>query len=110
MLLILSGEHSPHLQLLQYILNIFESIIKEGLGLIPVFPIVFYHEEKKMVVRDIYSYLDNIDIPNFVKHLTEIFISLELLMTFLTPVLGIFYSGLGIPLCGLELYIIIIFF
>ncbi len=64
-------EQYPHLQLLRYLLNAWESQLKQGKKLTPVVPIIFYHGQKKWNKRPLNDYFTQIDsllerfIPNF---------------------------------------------
>jgi len=52
----------PHLQLMRYILKIWEQNIKSKAPLEPVIPIIFYHGSKKWNYLDIQQYFNNLDI------------------------------------------------
>ncbi|MEM6806183.1 MAG: Rpn family recombination-promoting nuclease/putative transposase, partial [Bacteroidota bacterium] len=48
----------PHLQLLRYILNIWEQREKEGLPLLPVVPMIIYHGREKWKIKKLTQYFD----------------------------------------------------
>ncbi|MEW6608990.1 MAG: Rpn family recombination-promoting nuclease/putative transposase [bacterium] len=68
----------PHLQLLRYILKIWETNIKQKEGLRPVIPIIFYHGKERWVVKGLSEYFRGIDeglkryIPEFDYLLTDL--------------------------------------
>lgn len=54
-------ESYPHLQLLGYILNLWQSLIKQKQELTPIIPIVFYHGKTKWKKETFEEYFENID-------------------------------------------------
>ena len=54
-------ESYPHLQLLGYMLNIWQSQIKQKQNLTPVIPIIFYHGERKWTQKTFEKYFKNLD-------------------------------------------------
>lgn len=61
-------ESYPHLQLLGYMLKIWETQIKQKQDLTPVIPIIFYHGEKKWNKKPFENYFSGIDeiLRNFI--------------------------------------------
>jgi len=61
----------PYLQLLGYMLKIWETNVKQGKKLIPVIPILFYHGKKRWEKKKFDSYFEKMDnflrnyLPNF---------------------------------------------
>ncbi len=61
----------PYLQLLGYMLKIWETNVKQGKKLIPVIPILFYHGKKEFEKKPFDSYFEKMDdflrnyLPNF---------------------------------------------
>jgi predicted transposase/invertase (TIGR01784 family) len=51
----------PHLQLLQYMLNIWEANLKQRKRLIPVIPMIFYAGKKRWIKRDFKEYFKGTD-------------------------------------------------
>ncbi|MEW6617983.1 MAG: Rpn family recombination-promoting nuclease/putative transposase [bacterium] len=68
----------PHLQLLKYMLRIWETNIKQKEGLIPVVSLIFYHGKNRWVLKDLSAYFKGIDevliryIPGFNYLLTDL--------------------------------------
>lgn len=54
-------ESFPHLQLLGYMLNIWQSQIKQKQDLTPVIPIIFYHGERRWTQKPFEKYFENLD-------------------------------------------------
>ncbi len=54
-------EKYPHLQLLRYILNLWQTQIKQKQNLTPVIPIIFYHGQQKWNKKTFEDYFYNID-------------------------------------------------
>ncbi len=54
-------EKYPHLQLLRYMLNIWQTQIKQKHKLTPVVPIIFYHGQQKWNEKTFADYFNNID-------------------------------------------------
>jgi predicted transposase/invertase (TIGR01784 family) len=54
-------EKYPHLQLMQYYLNIWQSNIKQQKNLTPVIPIIVYHGKRGWKVRKLSQYFNGID-------------------------------------------------
>ncbi len=54
-------EKHPHLQLLSYMLNIWQKQIKQKQELTPVIPIIFYHGKQKWNKNTLVDYFNNID-------------------------------------------------
>jgi predicted transposase/invertase (TIGR01784 family) len=51
----------PHLQLLKYLLKIWESNLKQEKKLVPVIPMVFYHGKDKWEMKPFAEYFKNLD-------------------------------------------------
>jgi len=68
----------PHIQLLKYLLKIWESNIKQKQNLIPVIPLIFYHGKEKWKLRSFYDSFIGIDreiepfLPSFKYLLTDL--------------------------------------
>jgi predicted transposase/invertase (TIGR01784 family) len=68
----------PHLQLLKYLLKIWERNVKQKEALVPVIPIIVYHGKKSWETKDFYSYFKGIDeditcfLPHFDYVLTDL--------------------------------------
>lgn len=68
----------PHLQLLKYLLKVWEINIKQGERLLPVIPVIFYHGKAKWKLRKFEEYFESIDeifyrfIPSFEYMLTDL--------------------------------------
>ncbi len=66
----------PHIQLLKYMLKIWDVNIKQKQRLIPVVPLVFYHGKEKWKTRDFHQYFKGFDqdlapfLPSFIFLLT----------------------------------------
>jgi len=60
----------PHLQLLGYMLKIWETNVKQGKKLIPVIPILFYHGKKKFEKRKFNDYFEPVGdfLQNYIPH------------------------------------------
>jgi predicted transposase/invertase (TIGR01784 family) len=54
-------ERYPHLQLLKYMLKIWDANIRQKKRLVPVIPLVFYHGKAKWKQRDFASYFEEVD-------------------------------------------------
>ncbi len=54
-------EKYPHLQLLRYMLNLWQTQIKQKQDLTPVIPIIFYHGQQKWNKKTFEDYFYNID-------------------------------------------------
>ncbi|MBN2891853.1 MAG: Rpn family recombination-promoting nuclease/putative transposase [Bacteroidales bacterium] len=54
-------ESYPHLQLLGYMLNIWQTQIKQKQDLVPVIPIIFYHGDRKWTQKPFEKYFEEID-------------------------------------------------
>jgi predicted transposase/invertase (TIGR01784 family) len=67
----------PHLQIIRYLLKIWETNVKQNAGLIPVIPVIFYHGKEKWEMKSFADYFNNIDellfefIPNIHFLLTD---------------------------------------
>ncbi len=72
-------ETFPHLQLLGYMLKIWETQIKQKQSITPIIPIIFYHGKQKWVKQTFDTYFDDIDetlqnfIPKFEYQLVDTF-------------------------------------
>ncbi len=72
-------ETFPHLQLLGYMLKIWETQIKQKQSITPIIPIIFYHGKQKWVKQTFDTYFDEIDetlqnfIPKFEYQLVDTF-------------------------------------
>lgn len=68
----------PHLQLLKYLLKIWETNVKQGVGLMPVIPVILYHGKETWQVRMLTECFEGIDevffrfIPEFEYLLTDL--------------------------------------
>ena len=68
----------PHLQLIKYMLKIWESRIKQKKQLMPVIPVVFYHGKQKWVYKQFGEYFEDTDdflkksVPDFEYLLTDL--------------------------------------
>ncbi|MEW6095118.1 MAG: Rpn family recombination-promoting nuclease/putative transposase, partial [bacterium] len=68
----------PHLQILRYILKIWETNIKQKENLMPVIPIIFYHGKERWIEKGLSEYFKGIDeglksyIPDFEYLLTDL--------------------------------------
>jgi len=60
----------PHLQLLGYMLKIWETNVKQGKKLIPVIPILFYHGKKKFEKQKFNEYFEPVGdfLQNYIPH------------------------------------------
>ena len=69
----------PHLQLLRYMLNIWEYQLEQKEALAPVIPIVLYHDEKGWKLRPMYDYFEDLDekLRQFIPHFEYLFIHLN---------------------------------
>ncbi len=68
----------PHIQLLKYMINVWEANIKQKQTLIPVIPVIFYHGKQKWKSRKFSDYFKGIDrnieifLPSFNYLLTDL--------------------------------------